>query len=201
MQDNEPLVKSQTVRLLDIFLFSPLMVYCANRMKPGHEVAKNALLVVATGTTVYNGVNYLRIRDWEQAQQRTQVGSGGYGALEAPELDTVDRARLVAIQHVVETDLAPDTSRRIYSSGASLPLTVALRDQLGVWPGGAMPERGYLVSADRIAQRRRGDQLRVDVVVTWGSPIAQGMVHRVVLEPEPAPLGWQVESSKVVERF
>jgi len=62
-------LKSQTVRLLDVFVVGPVLVYAGTRfaVKGGCAVEKHApgvgMAVAAIGvaTVVYNGRNYLRL--------------------------------------------------------------------------------------------------------------------------------------------
>ena len=52
--------KAQGVRLLDVWVLGPLMVYAATQ---GADTAiKTALAAVGAGTITYNGRNYLRAR-------------------------------------------------------------------------------------------------------------------------------------------
>lgn len=62
----EPLVKSQTVRLLDVFLIGPLMVYGATKMPRGPAAAVLAFFGVST--VLYNAKNYLHVKEWEGQQ-------------------------------------------------------------------------------------------------------------------------------------
>lgn len=60
--------KSQLVRLMDVFVFGPLMIQ-ASRRQPG-KYFKAALFVIGLGTILYNGVNYLETqRKEKQAAQ------------------------------------------------------------------------------------------------------------------------------------
>ena len=61
--NGEPLVKSQQIRLLDVFVIGPLMAYGATRMPLGP--ASVALGFFGATTVWYNARNYLRVRKWE----------------------------------------------------------------------------------------------------------------------------------------
>ncbi|MAH47946.1 hypothetical protein CMI37_19145 [Candidatus Pacearchaeota archaeon] len=61
---NEPLVKTQRVRLLDVFLIGPLMVYGAAKMPRGPAAAVLAFFGVST--VLYNARNYLLVEEWEE---------------------------------------------------------------------------------------------------------------------------------------
>ncbi len=53
--------KSQTVRLLDVFVLGPFMVWYAISYKDAPTWARGLLAFSGLLTTVYNGGNYLRI--------------------------------------------------------------------------------------------------------------------------------------------
>ena len=53
-------MKSQTVRLLDVFFIGPYMIWAGGKLKGPHRELMRALGVA---TIVYNGVNWLRIYD------------------------------------------------------------------------------------------------------------------------------------------
>lgn len=53
--------KTQAIRLLDVFVFGPLMLMSARDQKSAYF--STALTLIGIGTIVYNGVNYLENRD------------------------------------------------------------------------------------------------------------------------------------------
>ena len=57
----EPIVKSQSVRLADVFIIGPLMVYGAYKMSTGCKIARLALGIFGVGTVLYNATNYVKI--------------------------------------------------------------------------------------------------------------------------------------------
>lgn len=57
--------KTQFVRLLDVFVFGPLMV--AAGRNHDSQYFSTALTVIGLGTIVYNGVNYLQTAKEERA--------------------------------------------------------------------------------------------------------------------------------------
>lgn len=61
--------KTQLVRLLDVFVFGPLMIAAAIEQEKPYF--KAALTLIGIGTIVYNGVNYLstaqKLRDEQSA--------------------------------------------------------------------------------------------------------------------------------------
>ena len=59
--------KSQLVRLLDVFVFGPLMLRAARDQQS--EYFAHALTLIGLGTIVYNGVNYLQHRKADNARR------------------------------------------------------------------------------------------------------------------------------------
>lgn len=65
--------KSQVVRLMDVFVFGPLMIQ-ASRSQSG-KYFRTALFLIGLGTILYNGANYLETRAKEkQADQLEGLG-------------------------------------------------------------------------------------------------------------------------------
>ncbi len=56
--------KTQLVRLLDVFVFGPLMIAAAAEQRS--KYFRTALLLVGLGTIVYNGANYLQTAQQEK---------------------------------------------------------------------------------------------------------------------------------------
>lgn len=54
-------MKGQTVRLWDVFLIGPLMLWGGGKLMPEYPVAGGLLAVLGAGTIVYNGGNYLKV--------------------------------------------------------------------------------------------------------------------------------------------
>lgn len=55
--------KAQGIRLLDVFLIGPLMMWGGQSLyQQGHRLAGPALLVLGVGTVIYNAGNYARVR-------------------------------------------------------------------------------------------------------------------------------------------
>jgi len=55
--------KGQNVRLFDVFLLGPWLVYLGLRPGPGlSDIERGALVAIGAGTVVFNGANYLRIQ-------------------------------------------------------------------------------------------------------------------------------------------
>jgi len=74
--------KSQVVRLMDVFVFGPLMIQASRSQEKNYF--RTALFLIGIGTILYNGVNYLETRRKEQ--QADQVGDqlAGLGQRVAP---------------------------------------------------------------------------------------------------------------------
>lgn len=66
-------IKAQWVRILDVFLFGPVMIYGAYAGRDLTPAVRIALALIGAGTIVYNGYNYWRI---EQSKQLTLYNSG-----------------------------------------------------------------------------------------------------------------------------
>ena len=58
-------VKAQGVRLADVFLFGPLMIYSAMDRKPPPWM-NAAMLAIGVGTILYNAGNYLKVQRRQQ---------------------------------------------------------------------------------------------------------------------------------------
>ncbi len=56
------LLKGQKVRVLDVFLFAPLMIYAGVIAKGLPMWLRVALVVMGIGTAIYNGYNWLKNR-------------------------------------------------------------------------------------------------------------------------------------------
>ena len=62
--DANLIAKAQVIRLSDVFIIGPLMMYGAYRMQaltPGQKVARFLLGAAGVATVVFNGRNYLMI--------------------------------------------------------------------------------------------------------------------------------------------
>ena len=57
-----PQAKAQIIRLADVFIIGPLMMYAAMNRDSGvlPSAARAGLLVFGAGTVIFNGVNYVR---------------------------------------------------------------------------------------------------------------------------------------------
>jgi hypothetical protein len=51
-------MKAQNVRLFDVFILGPFMIWAGMQLKD--DWAKAAMIAAGAGTIVYNGQNYLR---------------------------------------------------------------------------------------------------------------------------------------------
>jgi len=59
-------VKTQAIRLLDVFVIGPLMIYGASKMPIGPAAA--LLAVFGISTVIYNGVNYFEVKELQNAR-------------------------------------------------------------------------------------------------------------------------------------
>jgi hypothetical protein len=59
----DSLVKPQAVRLFDVFFLGPLMWYAGSRLRrDGHQGLGASLQFFGITTALYNGANYLELR-------------------------------------------------------------------------------------------------------------------------------------------
>lgn len=71
--------KSQLVRLMDVFVFGPLMIQASRSQEKNYF--KTALFLIGIGTILYNGVNYLET----QKKQKDAAQLAGLGQRIAPD--------------------------------------------------------------------------------------------------------------------
>lgn len=57
-------MKAQPIRLLDVFVIGPLMIYAGTQSKP--PWLQTALVAIGIGTMFYNGRNYLLIEQQKE---------------------------------------------------------------------------------------------------------------------------------------
>ncbi len=55
-------MKTQWIRLADVFIIGPLMVWGGYALRERNSKAGNTLMAMGAGTVAYNGRNYLRVR-------------------------------------------------------------------------------------------------------------------------------------------
>lgn len=53
--------RAQSVRMLDVFAFGPLMVYAGARSSTLPGWTRSGLVFLGIGTIVYNGINFARV--------------------------------------------------------------------------------------------------------------------------------------------
>lgn len=56
-------LKSQEVRLLDIFIFAPFMLYSASLIPAEYRAARTLLAFFGGSTLSYNWINYLKAQE------------------------------------------------------------------------------------------------------------------------------------------
>lgn len=61
--------KAQPVRLFDVFILAPALVYVSNTEKLSPNMS-NFLLLVGLGTAVFNGYNYVQIEQLKKSLER-----------------------------------------------------------------------------------------------------------------------------------
>lgn len=52
-------MKTQTIRLMDVFLLAPFMIWFGLKAKGISETAKYIMVLSGIATAIFNGVNYL----------------------------------------------------------------------------------------------------------------------------------------------
>jgi len=57
--------KTQNIRLVDIFILAPFMIYFGLKAKGVSKTEKALMLVSGIGTALYNGNNYLKQKSLE----------------------------------------------------------------------------------------------------------------------------------------
>ena len=65
------LVKSQQVRLIDVFLLGPAMVYVALQAKKAPPLIRGFVAVSGVATTFYNGINYIELERLKKVSERS----------------------------------------------------------------------------------------------------------------------------------
>ena len=59
----EPVVKSQPIRLLDMFVIGPLMIAGAVATRARVPIVAYPLAAFGVTTIIYNAINYVKVRD------------------------------------------------------------------------------------------------------------------------------------------
>ena len=54
----DKLINKQTVRILDVFLIAPFLIYASFNVK-AKPIIKNGLLALGIATGIYNGLNFI----------------------------------------------------------------------------------------------------------------------------------------------
>lgn len=63
----EPMLKSQDIRLMDVFLIGPVMILAAHRLARRHRALQIGLYLFGTTTVWYNLWNFIRYKRLEEA--------------------------------------------------------------------------------------------------------------------------------------
>ena len=56
----EELSKSQNIRLIDVFIISPFLIYVGNKAEGISSFERNMLYIIGVATLIYNGKNYIK---------------------------------------------------------------------------------------------------------------------------------------------
>ena len=60
LSTQEEISKSQNIRLIDVFIIAPFLIYVAYRNKSLTDWEKIGLYIIGIATLYYNGKNYLK---------------------------------------------------------------------------------------------------------------------------------------------
>jgi len=58
--------KHQLIRLADVIVIGPVMIYGGLRGEGLHTAARLGLLTFGIGTVIFNGINWLKIRSYKR---------------------------------------------------------------------------------------------------------------------------------------
>ena len=105
-------MKPQSLRIADVFVIGPLMVWGGLKLRDDNPVLGSALALMGAGTVLYNGRNWLRVRSGNRIEGGAAAGrlptsvnpvQLHMGSTEEME-HTTDRdiAREIAMDHLVE---------------------------------------------------------------------------------------------------
>lgn len=72
-----PDVKAQWVRLFDVFVLGPAMVYAATKLPRSQQTLAWFIGAMGVSTTLYNGRNWLKVRAEQELAERVAAGVGG----------------------------------------------------------------------------------------------------------------------------
>lgn len=64
--NNNQVQKTQYIRMMDVAIFGPLMIYTALGKTPP-KIVKNSMVLIGIGTILYNGYNF-----WEQEKRKVK---------------------------------------------------------------------------------------------------------------------------------
>jgi hypothetical protein len=97
-------MKTQTIRVADVLVIGPLMVWAGLKLRAEHPVAGSALALMGAGTVVYNGRNWLKHR-------KGGVLPGGYADRQGKTAADVDPGQLrkgvkVEMEHTTDPAVA-----------------------------------------------------------------------------------------------
>lgn len=70
-------LKSQNVRLWDVFFIGPMMMWGGAALRRENKLAGDALVVLGGLTVLYNWANHRKLRSMIRAEQRKLLGGRG----------------------------------------------------------------------------------------------------------------------------
>ena len=63
---NDEIGKTQNIRLVDVFILAPFMIYFGLKAKGISKTEKSIMVLAGIGTALYNGNNYLKQKEITQ---------------------------------------------------------------------------------------------------------------------------------------
>ena len=98
-------MKTQNIRLADVFAIGPLMVWGGMKLREDNPLLGPALAALGVATVWYNGRNYLRVRSGDRIEGGSAAGRS------ASSLDP--RQLRMGINEEMEHTTSPDIAREI----------------------------------------------------------------------------------------
>lgn len=77
----DTVAKAQYVRLVDVFILGPALLYTASVLPPQHRTLRAFLTIAGVGTVFYNARNFLRIQQLIAADTSGRLASEAWARL------------------------------------------------------------------------------------------------------------------------
>jgi hypothetical protein len=96
-------MKPQHVRLADVFIFGPLIVWGGWKLQDEYPLAGRTLVLTGIGTVIYNGLNYMQVQREGAIPGGTTKGPGSFN----------QQQLRIGTEHEMEHTSDPDIAREI----------------------------------------------------------------------------------------